>query len=62
MEYLRDPSAIYAKSFAIIAAEARFGSLPAEAQSIAARIIHACGMVEIASDLVISDDFTSAAA
>src|SRR5437588_1960790 len=61
MEYLRDPCAIYAKSFAIIAAEAQFGALSREAQKIAARVVHACGMVEIAPDLVVSDDFVSAA-
>jgi precorrin-8X/cobalt-precorrin-8 methylmutase len=61
MEYLRDPSAIYARSFAIIAAEARFGAMPMEARKIATRVIHACGMVEIASDLIISDGFVSAA-
>src|SRR5436309_1614989 len=61
MEYLRDPSAIYARSFAIIAAEARFEALPADSRKIAARVVHACGMVEVASDLVISDDFVRAA-
>jgi precorrin isomerase len=61
MEYLRDPASIYEKSFALIASEADFGSLPARARPIAQRIIHACGMVEIARELVMSDDFVSEA-
>jgi precorrin-8X/cobalt-precorrin-8 methylmutase len=61
MEYLRDPSAIYARSFAIIAAEARFGAMPGDAKKLATRVIHACGMVEIAEEIVISDNFVTAA-
>jgi precorrin-8X/cobalt-precorrin-8 methylmutase len=61
VEYLRDPAAIYEKSFALIAAEADFGSLPACARPIAQRVIHACGMVEIARELVMSHDFVSEA-
>ncbi len=59
--YLRDPQAIYARSFATIRAEADFSQLPADAEPIATRIIHACGMTEIVPDLRISDDFASAA-
>src|SRR5262245_33646437 len=61
MDYLRDPEAIYAKSFAMIAAEAQFGDMPAKAQKLAMRVIHACGMVEIAPRLVISEGFIAAA-
>ena len=61
MDYLRDPSAIYERSFAIIRSETDFSSLPASAEAIAIRIIHACGMTDIVSDLRISTDFTSAA-
>jgi len=60
-EYLRDGVAIYAQSFATIRAEAdltRFS--PGEAR-VAVRMIHACGMVEIAHDLIFSPDFTTAA-
>ena len=60
--YLRDPAAIYARSFAIIRAEADFSRLPANAEAIATRVIHACGMLEIAGDLRISEDFAPAAA
>lgn len=57
MEYLRDPKAIYARSFAIIRAEADFSHLPKDSESVAARVIHACGIPEIAGDLRISKDF-----
>ena len=62
MEYLKDPSAIYAHSFEIIRAEADLSSLPISAHSIAIRIIHSCGMVEVASDLVITESFAQTAA
>jgi precorrin-8X/cobalt-precorrin-8 methylmutase len=61
MDYIRDPSAIYEKSFAIIRRETDVSSLPANAEAIAIRIIHACGMTDIVADLRISDDFVGAA-
>ena len=60
-DYLRDPAAIYQRSFEIIRAEADFSALPPDAEPIATRVIHACGMPEIARDLRISPDFVSAA-
>ena len=60
-EYLRDGAAIYAQSFATIRAEADLARFsPGEAR-VAVRMIHACGMVEIAHDLIFSPDFTTAA-
>ena len=56
-DYIRDGAAIYARSFAIIRAEsdlARFSKLE---ERVAVRIIHACGMVEIARDIVMSATF-----
>lgn len=56
-DYIRDGSGIYARSFAIIRAEAaleRFSSLE---ERVAVRIIHACGMVEVAADIVFSPTF-----
>ena len=61
MDYLRDPAAIYRRSFEIIRAETNFSQLPADAEPIATRIIHACGMPDIAPDLRISSDFVTAA-
>jgi len=59
--YLRDPAAIYQRSFEIIRAETDFSKLPPDAEPVATRIIHACGMPEIAADLRISPDFVTAA-
>lgn len=59
--YLRNPSAIYEKSFATIRGEVDLSSVPVDAQAIAIRIIHACGMVDAMNDLRISADFTAAA-
>ncbi len=61
MDYIRDPAAIYRRSFEIIRTETDFSHLPADAEPIATRIIHACGMPEIASDLRISADFVASA-
>jgi precorrin-8X/cobalt-precorrin-8 methylmutase len=60
-DYIRDGAAIYRRSFATIRAEADLSGLgPAESR-IAVRIIHACGMVEIAQDLRFSPGFAAAA-
>ncbi len=61
MNYLKDPAAIYARSFAIIREEANLTSLPKDAQNIAVRIIHSCGMPEIVADLMITDNFVACA-
>jgi precorrin-8X/cobalt-precorrin-8 methylmutase len=60
MQYLRDPEAIYARSFEMIRAEADLSRIPDSARSIATRVIHACGMVEIVDDLIFSADFSEA--
>ncbi|RYE45019.1 MAG: precorrin-8X methylmutase [Hyphomicrobiales bacterium] len=50
--YLRDPAAIYAQSFATIEAEADLSALAPELHPAAIRMIHACGMVDLAADIV----------
>ncbi len=55
--YLKNPKDIYRRSFEVIAAEADLTGVPPSARGIATRVIHSCGMVEIASDLVITPDF-----
>ena len=62
MDYIRDPSAIYARSFEMIRAEADLSPVPENARAIATRIIHSCGMGEIVDDLTITDDFVDTAA
>jgi precorrin-8X/cobalt-precorrin-8 methylmutase len=61
IDYLRDPDEIYAKSFATIRAEARLDHLPEDAEPVAVRIIHACGMPDVAGDLLISGGFVNTA-
>ncbi len=51
MDYLRDPAAIYERSFATIRQEADLTGLAPELAPIAVRLIHACGMVDLAADL-----------
>ncbi len=60
-DYPRDGAEIYRRSFAIIRAEADLARFTPDETRVAVRIIHACGMVEIARDLVFSADFTTAA-
>jgi precorrin-8X/cobalt-precorrin-8 methylmutase len=59
--YIKNPAEIYARSFDIIRAETDLTSVPTDAHSIAVRIIHACGMPDIISDLVITPNFAKAA-
>ncbi|MDF0555558.1 precorrin-8X methylmutase [Kamptonema sp. UHCC 0994] len=54
MDYIRDGTEIYLKSFAIIRAEADLSSLPADLESVAVRLIHSCGMTDIVADLAAS--------
>jgi precorrin-8X/cobalt-precorrin-8 methylmutase len=54
--YLKDPAAIYAESFATVRREARLECFPAGLQQMAVRLIHACGMIEIADRLAFSPD------
>jgi precorrin-8X/cobalt-precorrin-8 methylmutase len=61
MNYLRDPQAIYARSFEIIRTEADLSRFSAEEQTIAIRMIHACGMTDLVDDLVIGPGFVAAA-
>lgn len=55
-DWLRDPQAIYAKSFATIAAEADLSGIDPGVRAVAIRMIHACGMVDLATDVRISPD------
>ena len=61
LDYERDPQAIYARSFATVEAEADLSRLPAALRPVAIRLIHACGMVEIAPDIAGSPDLVDRA-
>ena len=61
MTYIRDGAAIYAQSFAIIRAEADLAAFGPDEARVAVRVIHACGMVEVAQDLSFHPGFAGAA-
>ncbi|MEP2782916.1 MAG: precorrin-8X methylmutase [Pseudoruegeria sp.] len=54
--YIKDPSAIYAESFATVQREARLDRFPNGLEALAIRLIHACGMVEVADRLAFSEN------
>jgi len=60
--YLRDGAAIYARSFAIIRAEADLSRFSADEAEVAVRMIHASGVVDVAKHIVFSPGLTAAAA
>lgn len=60
-DYIRDGAAIYRQSFATIRAEADLSALPDDIKPVAVRVIHACGMVDAAQDLMFSPDIAAAA-
>ena len=60
-DYIRDGAEIYRRSFAIIRAEADLARFPPEEEKVAVRVIHAAGMVEVASDLVFASGAVAAA-
>lgn len=51
--YIKDPQAIYDASFALVREQARLDAFSDDDAEIAIRIIHACGMVDVAEQLVI---------
>jgi precorrin-8X/cobalt-precorrin-8 methylmutase len=59
--YLRDGAAIYQRSFAIIRAEADLTRFSADEADVAVRMIHACGIVELAPHIVMARDLVDAA-
>ncbi|WP_380054783.1 precorrin-8X methylmutase [Falsihalocynthiibacter sp. SS001] len=54
LRYERAPAEIYAQSFATVQKEARLDRFDAGMAALATRVIHACGMVEIADRLAYS--------
>lgn len=53
-DYISDGAEIYRRSFAIIRREANLARFTPEEERVAVRIIHACGMVDTAADIVFS--------
>lgn len=54
IDYIRDGTEIYKKSFATIRAEADLSNLPPDLETVAVRLIHSCGMIDIVKDLAAS--------
>jgi precorrin-8X/cobalt-precorrin-8 methylmutase len=61
MDYVRQPEAIYAQSFAEISRVKQLQALPLALRPLATRIVHACGMPDVLDDLRFSDDIAEAA-
>jgi precorrin-8X/cobalt-precorrin-8 methylmutase len=60
-DYIRDGAEIYRQSFAIIRREADLGRFSPDEEPVAVRMIHACGIVEAAADIVFSAGAVAAA-
>jgi precorrin-8X/cobalt-precorrin-8 methylmutase len=59
--YIRDGAEIYQNSFAIIRAETNLSRFKGNEEKVVVRIVHACGMVDIADDIVMSSTFAASA-
>ena len=60
MAYLRDPELIYQQSFTAIRKEADLSHFPQDIANIVVRMIHSCGMTDIAQDIVYTISAASA--
>ena len=60
-DYIRDGAEIYRRSFATIRGEADLTRFTPAEERVAVRVIHACGMVEAARDIVFHPGFADAA-
>ena len=57
MSYVKDGAEIYRRSFATIRSEAALGRFDAVLERVVVRMIHACGMVDLAGDVAASPAF-----
>ena len=55
-DYIKDPAEIYRQSFATVEHEAGLDDLPSDMRSVATRLIHSCGMINIIDDLAFSKE------
>ncbi len=60
MNYLRDPAEITRRSFELVRAETDLSALPSALGEVALRLVHACGMPGIVSDLAWHDGVVEA--
>lgn len=54
LDYIRQPAEIYRQSFETIRREANLDRFPVAMQPLVIRLIHACGMIDLADDIVFS--------
>ncbi|WP_228001330.1 precorrin-8X methylmutase [Nocardia australiensis] len=59
--YTTDGAAIYIDSFATIRRESDLSAVPADAEKVAVRMIHACGQTDLSRDLVVHPGLVGAA-
>jgi precorrin-8X/cobalt-precorrin-8 methylmutase len=59
-DYIRDPREITQRSFEIVRAETDLSALPEDVGEIALRVVHACGMPEIAAELAFGGEVAAA--
>lgn len=55
-DYLRDPAAIYALSFERVRAATALDSFSPSVAEIVIRVVHACGMPDLADDIAVSSE------
>jgi precorrin-8X/cobalt-precorrin-8 methylmutase len=60
IDYVRDGAEIYRRSFALIRTEADLDGLDRVLERVVVRMIHACGMVDLAGDVAASPGFGEA--
>jgi precorrin-8X/cobalt-precorrin-8 methylmutase len=61
IDYVRDGAEIYRRSFATIRAEADLERFDTDTATVVVRMIHACGMIDLAADVVCSPTLVDAA-
>ncbi|WP_026362889.1 precorrin-8X methylmutase [Methylopila sp. M107] len=61
MDYVKDGAEIYRRSFATIRAEAALDELPDDVSRVVVRMIHACGMTDLAGEVRYSPDVVASA-
>ncbi|MPY83774.1 MAG: precorrin-8X methylmutase [Actinophytocola sp.] len=59
-DYLTDGAEIYRRSFATIRAEADLDRLPGDVERVVVRMIHSCGMTDLAADVEFAPDVVKA--
>jgi len=61
VDYIKDGTEIYRRSFAIIRSEADLSGFSSAEADVVVRMIHACGLVEASRQMVFGDGFVEAA-